>query len=79
MSVTTFGMKTTFVNANYESIPMHMFQARLALIFNTVVRLSLNTTVTLGNDGLGTDLTSRRYYSFETFEVFANATSMWTE
>ncbi|KAK7724833.1 Folylpolyglutamate synthetase [Botryosphaeria dothidea] len=54
-------------------------RARLALIFNTVVRLSLNTTVTLGNDGLGTDLTSRRYYSFETFEVFANATSMWTE
>lgn len=70
-------------DANYESIPIHMFQTRLALILNHDVWLSLNTTVTLGNDGLnndglGTDLTSRCYYSYEMFEIFANTTGSWT-
>ncbi|KAF2137023.1 uncharacterized protein K452DRAFT_279190 [Aplosporella prunicola CBS 121167] len=59
---------------NYSTLPMEVFQARLGLIFNTVVRLSMNTSITTGNGGLEMS-TDRTAFGEQTF---ANTTGEWS-
>ena len=54
---------------------MELFQARLSLIFNTVIRISTNSSVIVGADGL--DISTNRK-NFDGEETFANTTGEWS-